>query len=121
MLFYKSCLGGTLYLQTVGETPLGEKFPDDIKEYIVHACLQSENMLLMATDMVEDQGLTRGNAVSILIQCESKKEISSYYKKLSAGGESTYPVQKTYWGALFGALTDKYGNRWLLNLNSVRL
>ena len=117
MHFYQECLGGELYFQTVGEMPLSAKLPECMKACILHASLQKNGWVLMGTDMVGDQGLIRGNAVSILIECSSEKEMKSYYKMLVAGGQTTYPIAQTFWGAWFGGLTDKYGNHWLMNFN----
>ena len=119
MNFYKECLGGELIFQTIGESPLADNMPTKMKECILHSALKNDELLLMATDCVTEAGLIKGNAVSIAINCTSEKEIRSYYKKLSAGGDATHPLENTFWGALFGTLTDKYGNHWLLNFKGV--
>ncbi len=116
MKFYQKCLGGELTFQTVGESPLSEKMPKRMKEYILHSSLINGSLRLMGSDMVGDYALIRGNAVSLTLNCASEKEIRACYKKLSAGGRATYPLDKTFWSALFGGLTDKFGNHWLLNL-----
>lgn len=118
MRFYQECLGGELHFQTVGEAPMSEELPECMKAYILHASLQRSDWVLMGTDMVGDQGLIRGNAVSILIECNSEKEMRNYYEMLSAGGQSTYPIEQTFWGAWFGGLTDKYGNHWWLSFKA---
>ena len=51
------------------------------------------------------------------LSCSSEKEIRNVYEKLSKDGEATHPLEVTFWGALFGDLTDKYGNHWLLNFD----
>lgn len=114
MNFYKDCLGGELVFQTIGESPLSEKMPQQMKDYILHATLTRGEMQLMGSDMVADNGLTIGNSVSMSLDCESEEEIRSAYEKLTAGGEATHPVEQSFWGALFGDLTDKFGNHWLL-------
>lgn len=117
MLFYKECLGGKLYLQTIGESPLSAKFSVKMKRCILQASLKNEKTTLMATDMIGEAGLVKGNAVSILLDCSTEEETREYYRKLSAGGLPTYPVRENYRGVLFGTLTDKYGNHWLLNFS----
>jgi len=67
--------------------------------------------------MVGEKGLQKGNAVSLMLNCSSEEEIKKYYAKLSAGGEATYPLETSFWGALFGGLTDKYGHHWLLHFD----
>lgn len=118
MTFYQDCLGGELHVQTVGETPMADSLPQQMKDCVLHSSLRRDDMVFMATDMVGDQGLVRGNAVSILIECSSEAELREYYDKLSAGGRSIYPVERTHWGALFGGLMDRYGNHWLLNYSN---
>lgn len=118
MNFYKECIGGTLRLQTLGETPDAGKMPETMQEYVIHATLKSETLVLMATDLVGEMGLIKGNAVSLLLNCSSEKEMRKYYKKLRAGGMATQLLEKNFFGVWLGSLTDKYGNYWLLHFNS---
>lgn len=115
MQFYKRCLGGELNFQTIGESPMADKMPEPMRACILHATLTKGELVLMGSDMVGEHGLIKGNAVSLSLQCSSEAEIKAYYKKLSSGGAATYPLEHTFWGALFGGLTDKFGNHWLLN------
>ena len=119
MTFYKSVFGGVLNFQTVGESPMSEKLPKKIRECILHSILSNGRLVLMGTDMVPENGLRKGNSVSLVLNCNSESEIRKYYKKLSAGGSADHPLKKTIGGDLFGDLTDKYGNHWLLNLPAV--
>jgi PhnB protein len=114
MTFYRECLGGELHLQTVGESALVELLPGVMKNCILHATLKSNNLVLMGTDMVGETGLSRGNAVSIMINCQNQQEMRDYFLRLSAGAETTHPIAKTSRGAWLGTLTDKFGNPWLL-------
>lgn len=117
MTFYKECLGGELTLQTIGESPLSDKMPSQMKDCILHSTLAKDSLLLMGSDMVGEQGLKKGNSVSLSLNCSSEEEIRNCYKKLSSGGKTDHPLEDTFWGALFGDLTDKFGNHWLLNYN----
>lgn len=119
MTFYQQCLGGELQLQTVGDSPLSEKMPQQMKECILHATLKHNNLELMATDMVSEEGLRVGNSISLMLDCNSEDEIRSLYKKLSSGGKATHPLENSFWGALFGDLTDKFGNHWLLHFQKI--
>ena len=115
MNFYKDCLGGELYFQTIGESPVTEKMPEKIKSYILHSTLTKDNFVLMASDMVEEKGLIKGNTISLMLDCSSEEELKHCYDNLSKDGEQTHPVELSFWGAWFGNLTDKYGNHWLLH------
>jgi PhnB protein len=115
MTFYKKCLGGKLVLQTIGDSPMADKMPAEMKALILHSTLVKDAFVLMGSDMVSEQGLIKGNAVSLSLECSSEEEIRTTYERLAKGGEPRYPLENTFWGALFGGLTDKYGNHWLLN------
>lgn len=115
MTFYQECLGGELTVQTIGESPLAQKMPKRMKECILHATLTNEALVLQGSDMVPQSGLVKGNAVSLSLDCCSEEEIKTVYTKLSAQGKANHPLENTFWGALFGDITDKYGNHWILN------
>lgn len=115
MNFYKECLGGTLTLQTVGESPLSEKMPARMKACILHSTLKKDAWVLLGTDMVGEQGLIKGNSVSLMLHCSSEEEIRTVYQKLSAGGTPVHLPESSARGAVLGNLTDKFGNHWLLH------
>jgi PhnB protein len=117
MTFYKECLGGELTFQTVRESPLSEKMPKKMKDCILHSTLTKGSLVLMGSDMVSEKGLIKGNNVSLSLNCNSEEEIKSCYTKLSKGGSQNHPLEDSFWGALFGDLTDKYGNNWILNFD----
>lgn len=118
MTFYKECLGGELIFQKIGESPLAGKMPEQMKESILHSTLINGSVTIMGSDMVGEQGLIKGNSVSLMLNCSSEEEIKNYYAKLSEGGKATHPLENTFWGALFGDLTDKFGNQWLLHFDN---
>jgi PhnB protein len=117
MLFYKHCLGGQLKLQTMGESPMAANLPEGMREAIVHCTLVKDGFVLMGSDMVDDEGLKKGNNVSLMLDCSSETEIRELFENLSEGGTARHPVHSSFFGALFGDLTDKYGNQWLLHYN----
>ncbi len=115
MNFYQQCLGGELTLQTVGESPMADKMPAQMKDSILHANLTNQTLVLMGSDLVGENGLNKGNSITLMLNCDSEEQIRKLYTQLSEGGKQTYPLENTFWGALFGNLTDKYGTHWALN------
>lgn len=116
MQFYQKCIGGKLNMQLIGDTPQSEKMPEKMKNCILTATLCNRNFMLIGSDIVSDEGLLKGNAVSLTLICSNEEELRTCYHSLSQGGIQTHPVKETYWGSLFGTLTDKYENYWLLHL-----
>lgn len=115
MTFYHQCLGGELQFQTIGESPIADKMPPAMKDSILHSTLTNGQLNLLASDMVSEKGLLKGNSVSLMLNCDSEEHLRTLYQKLSEGGEQSHPVENSFWGALFGDLIDKYGNHWLLH------
>lgn len=115
MEFYQKCLGGRLHFQTAGGPPGSEKMPAKMKKTIIHASLTGKDFVLMGSDMVGERGLIKGNAIAISMSFATEKALRSCYKKLSYGALQTYPVQHNFYGILFGSVTDRYGNHWLLS------
>jgi PhnB protein len=117
MTFYQKCLGGELRFQTIGESPLSKKMPKKMKDCILHSTLEKGNLIVMGSDMVSENGLVKGNNISLSLNCSSEEEIKKYYAKLSEDGTINYSLEDNFWGSIFGNLTDKFGNHWILNFN----
>lgn len=120
MTFYQDCLGGELTLETIGESVIAGKMPEILKRSIMHAVLAKGDLVIMATDLVAERGLIKGNSIAMMLSCNSEEEARAFYRKLSAGGKASHPLQETFWGALFGDLTDRFGNNWLINYDKNR-
>jgi PhnB protein len=117
MTFYKECLGGELLLQTVSESPISKQMPEQMRECILHSMLTSSNFIIMGSDM-SPQTLTKGNAVSLMLTFSNEEETRKVYANLSKGGNTSQPLEVMFWGALFGHLTDKFGNQWMFNFDT---
>ena len=117
MTYYQKCFGGRLVVQTIGGSPLGKNLPRHLKKYVLSASLTKKDMILMGSDIVPENGLIKGNSVSLSLFCDSEKEIERLYKKLAVDGQANQPLQITFWNAIFGNVTDKFGVHWLLNFD----
>jgi PhnB protein len=116
--FYKSVFGGEFAnVQRIGDTPFAKDLPADERNCIMHISLPIGNTVLMGSDILESQGhkLSVGNNLHININAETKSEADTLFKGLSAGGKITMPLEKAFWGAYFGMVTDKFGVQWMVN------
>ena len=117
--FYKSVFGGQfLGLQRFKDTPHGDQMSATDKEKIMHVALPlGKGNVLMGTDILESMGqkLNLGNNISLTINPESETEAEKYFNSLAAGGTVIMPLEKAFWGAYFGMLTDKFGIQWMVN------
>ena len=119
MEFYARSLGADLQLMTYAKGPgmePGCEIPEQAKDKVMHARLQTGSAVLMASDGRPDQPATLGNNLWVNIDCESAQEIEKFFSALSEGAKITMPLQPTFWAARFAMLTDKFGIHWMLNL-----
>ena len=118
-LFYKSVFGGEFAgLQRFKDIPGGENMSADEQEKIMHITYEiAPGYVIMGTDSLESAGHTVniGNHISLSIGTDSKEEAERLFNGLSAGGEIEMPLQDTFWNAYFGAFTDKFGVKWMVN------
>ena len=117
-LFYKSIFGGEFKaLQRFKDTPEASRVPADEQDKIMHVALPIGPNLLMATDALESMGhkATPGNNMSISIDAESEEEAVRLFDALAAGGQVSVKLEKMFWGAYFGMLTDKFGIQWMVS------
>jgi PhnB protein len=87
-------------------------------EKIMHMSLQiSKETWLMGSDIGGEwaKHTVEGNNIQISINAESEDEARKIFNGLSAGGRVNMPLEKTFWGALFGMFTDKFGINWMVN------
>ena len=117
--FYKSIFGGEFTtLQRFKDTPEGSRASASDANKIMHISLPlGKGNILMATDAVESMGhsVIPGNNFHLTIEAESEAEANKLFSSLSAGGKVTMPMDKTFWGAYFGMVTDKFGVQWMIN------
>ena len=117
--FYKSVFGGEfITLQRFKDTPEASKASANDQGKIMHVSLPiGKGNILMGSDALESMGqsLTTGNNFYLSISTESEEEANKLFNGLSAGGRITMPMEKTFWGAYFGMLNDKFGVQWMVN------
>lgn len=118
-IFYKSVFGGEFsYLVRFKEMPSETPVPEEIKELIMHVSLpiSNETVLLGSdSDPVFAPTITEGNNISLFINAETEDDAKRFFNALSKGGRITMPLEKTFWGALYGMFTDKFGINWMVN------
>jgi PhnB protein len=88
--------------------------PADQKSQVMHVALPIGDSVLMGSDSPMGP-VERGNAYSVAIGSKDISETEKIFNGLAEGGEITMPLQKTFWGATFGMLTDKFGVAWMIN------
>lgn len=118
--FYKSIFGGEFdTVQRNKDIPAEAASPVKAGEEdkILHISLPiGKNSMLMGCDMPAAFGeATRSNSFNISISTDSEADTERIYNSLLAGGKVNMPLDKTFWGAYFGMVVDKYGVQWMIS------
>ena len=115
MKFYQTCLGGELSITTVGESPVKNQMPTNSHGKVVNARLHNAYFGLSASDWLHPtRSPVKGNTVCVYVNGGTYEELREIFTKLSQGADQSLldPLQSLFFGT-YGALTDKYGVRWM--------
>lgn len=115
MEFYKTVFGGKLTTSTFKEFNASHSPSED--NMIMHSVLEADNgITFMASDTPDRMEYRAGTNYSMSLSGDNEEELKGYWRKLSAGGNITMPLEKAPWGDTFGMCTDKFGVAWLVNI-----
>lgn len=112
--FYSACFDGKIeFLQRYDKAPM--EVSEEHKNKVLHALFRFGENSLMASDIFPGSTVSSGSSISLSINLKDENQSRKIFEKLSDGGNITMPMEKQFWGALFGQLTDKYGISWMIN------
>ncbi|HEY0896698.1 MAG TPA: VOC family protein [Sphingobacteriaceae bacterium] len=118
--FYKSVFGGDFqYVGRYSDMPPSEDKTMEIDgDKIMHIALPiSKETVMMGSDVGGEWAEKNviGNNIQLSVNADSEEEAKRIFEALSAGGTVKMPLEKTFWGALFGMFVDKFGIYWMVN------
>lgn len=117
MEFYKSVFGGELEMQTMEQVP-EDILDDSMKERkndVMHASLKGP-VNLMASD--SQKASEKAAKVELSLGGTDEAKMRSIFEALAESGEIKMPLEKQFWGDIFGSLTDKFGVDWMMNIGT---
>lgn len=115
--FYQHCLGGELVaMHRYAESPEAEHLAPEWHQKVMHAALAVDGQRFMASDRMPGQPFAghAGFSMSVNLPLDAARG-EAVFKALATGGMVTMPFAKTFWGAHFGMLVDKFGVSWMVN------
>lgn len=125
--FYRAVFGGEFaMLSRYSDLPPqdGVMLSDAEKDYILHVSLPiNDYTILMGSDTTghfcaqSDSPFIQGtnHYISINLDKNEQSEAHRLFTALSHNGQIEMPLDKTFWGALYGAFTDQFGIKWMIN------
>lgn len=113
--FYKRALGATVVsLQRFGD--MDPTTPEALKAQVMHAELKIGGAVVMLSDgSPADTTPPGGGSVHVALALTDEADARRAFDALSEGGTVLQPMISAPWGAVFGALTDRYGIGWMFN------
>jgi PhnB protein len=115
MEFYRSVFGGDLRMMTFKDFQASQDPSEDDK--IMHSRLEANDLIFMAADTPNHMEYQPGSNFSMSLSGEDEAQLRGYFDKLADGGTVIQPLEKAQWGDTFGMLVDRFGVRWLVNVN----
>ena len=116
--FYRSVFGGEFAaVMRFKDSPPQYQGSEKESEKIMHIALPiGKGNMLMASDVPEAYPEpVAGSGYSISVTADSEQDAKKIFDGLSEGGKVTMPLDKAFWGALFGMLSDKFGVQWMVS------
>ncbi len=121
--FYKGVFGGDfsslMRWSDMPEMPETPPVSDEDKDNILHIELPIlGGHVLMGSDTPQSMraDLVAGNNIQITLEPDTREEADRIFAALSEGGTVQMPLADMFWGGYYGALTDKFGINWMINV-----
>ena len=112
---YERALGATTdAFQRFGDMP-GATMQGPERERVVHALVHIGPWVLMISDSRPGMSPVTGGIVHICLDFDDEAEMRQKFEALAATGKVEMALQDTFWGAVFGSLTDAHGVSWMFN------
>jgi PhnB protein len=116
MTFYHQCLGGSLVLTKLGETPMRAQFPREKHDRIINAQLKSGEFELSATDWMASPAFepVLGNMSALYLVSDDVGELRTVFGKLADGAdrERFQDLHEMPFG-MYGQFYDRFGVQWI--------
>lgn len=116
LTFYQKLLGIEVsMLMKYEDSPDQSLCPDGFDNKIMHANFKIGETAFMASDG-DCCGAPNFSGFSLSFNAESEAEATRIIEGLSEGGKVTTPLSPSFWGGLFGMVTDQFGLSWMISV-----
>jgi PhnB protein len=121
--FYREVFNADVVGEVVhyGDFPMdGWELSDEDKHAIMHITIAiTGGHLLMGSDVLEHSGesVPSETFMHIVVNPETTSEADHIFAALSEGGRVNQSMENMPWGSYWGNLIDKFGVRWMINVD----
>jgi PhnB protein len=113
--FYQQVFGGQVTITRRGDVDPTASATE--KNQVINALLTGGDLTLRASDRPDTSNDPQTRIELSLIGTDEKR-LRALFDGLAAGGTVRQQLEKQFWGDVFGAVTDKYGIGWQVNIGS---
>lgn len=118
--FYARVLGGEITAaMPYGDAPPGMPVGPQYKDWLMHCWLQVGDQAIMGSDSPPEFAPPIDqlkNGFDVTLHTEDAAEARRWFDALSEGGKAVMPFGETFWSPGFGALVDRFGVPWMVNV-----
>ena len=116
LTFYQKLLGIEVsMLMKYEESPDQSLCPPNCGDKVMHANFRIGDTAFMASDG-DCEGEPQFQGFSLSLNAESEEQGQAIMQGLAEDGEIKMPLAPSFWGGLFGMVTDKYGMSWMVSV-----
>ena len=113
MRCYQGIFGGDLSITRRGD--VDPTAPEDERHLVINAALDNDTFTLRASDR-EDATNKAQTRVELTVIGTDEAALRKIFDGLAEDGTVKAPLEKMFWGDVFGALVDKFGIGWQVNV-----
>jgi PhnB protein len=112
---YETVFGGRI-VAMMGHrgTPAEAHVAPEWLDKIMHACLELDGQMLMASDAPPGRSDGPMRSVSVSVNVPEVAEAERIFAALSEGATIQMPMEETFWAPRFGMLRDRFGTNWMI-------
>lgn len=116
MSFYQKCLGGSLTVTKLGDSPMKDMLPPEKHGRTINAHLRSDAIEISASDWMASPAFNpiQGNMSAIFVLGGAYEELKAVFDKLAQGAQKdrfqelhNMPI------GTYGQFYDRYGVQWI--------
>ena len=116
--FYKEAIGAEVrevayFKDAPPNSGMDESLPPN---FVMHSEIAIFGTLVTMTDGAKKR--PTGDNYSFMVSLNSAKKVTTVFNKLADGGQVTQPLEKQWWAALCGEVSDRFGVTWYVMTNS---
>jgi len=115
MTFYQGIVGGDLSITRRGD--VDPTAPDSEKQLVINAALDCGTFTLRASDRADATNDVQSR-IELTIIGNEEDDPRRIFDALSDGGTVKAPLEKMFWGDIFGGLIDKFGIGWQVDITA---